>query len=139
MAGEATTYPLITAKLHRPPVDRIHVHRPHLLERLDQRRSRPLTLVSAPAGYGKSVLLRSWLKSCDIPSAWVSRMRPVTMAAITTVFGMTPFVTDAFFNGMAVTIMAGLSFATILILVVIPVLYAIEFNVNTKAPYRKKN
>jgi multidrug efflux pump subunit AcrB len=66
-------------------------------------------------------------------------MRPVTMAAITTVFGMIQLVTESFFNGMAVTIMAGLSFATILTLIVIPVLYAIEFNVNTKAPYRKKN
>ena len=72
MAGETTTDPLITTKLHRPPVDRIHVHRPHLLERLDQGRSRPLTLVSAPAGYGKSVLIRSWLESCDIHSAWLS-------------------------------------------------------------------
>ena len=67
-----------------------------------------------------------------IVHACLSRMRPVTMAAITTVFGMTPLVTDAFFNGMAVTIMAGLSFATILTLIVIPVLYAIAFNVNTK-------
>ena len=72
MADETTTDPLITTKLHRPLADRIHVHRPHLLEWLDQRRSRPLTLVSAPAGYGKSVLIRSWLESCDIPNAWVS-------------------------------------------------------------------
>jgi LuxR family maltose regulon positive regulatory protein len=72
MAGKTINGTLITTKLHRPPLDMIHVHRPHLLERLDQRRSRPLTLVSAPAGYGKSVLILSWLKSCDIPSAWVS-------------------------------------------------------------------
>ncbi|MDX2501536.1 MAG: LuxR C-terminal-related transcriptional regulator [Deltaproteobacteria bacterium] len=72
MAGKTTTDPLITTKLHRPPLDRIQVQRPHLLERLDQGRSRPLTLVSAPAGYGKSVLIRSWLESCDIPSAWIS-------------------------------------------------------------------
>ncbi len=64
-----------------------------------------------------------------IVHASVSRMRPVTMAAITTVFGLIPLVTDAFFNGMAVTIMAGLSFATILTLIVIPVFYAIAFNV----------
>jgi len=72
MAAKTTTDTLITTKLHRPTLDRIHVHRPHLLKRLDQRRSRPLTLVSAPAGYGKSVLIRSWLESRDIPSAWVS-------------------------------------------------------------------
>jgi len=72
MADETTTHPILSTKLHRPPVDRSHVHRPHLLEQLDQRRSRPLTLVSAPAGYGKSVLIHSWLESCDITSAWVS-------------------------------------------------------------------
>ena len=72
MAGETTTDTLITTKLHRPPLDRIHVHRPQLLERLDQRRSRPLTLVSAPAGYGKSVLIQSWLETFDISDAWVS-------------------------------------------------------------------
>lgn len=72
MSVKTTIDTLITTKLHRPAVDGIHVHRPHLLERLDQRRGRPLTLVSAPAGYGKSVLIRSWLESCDIPGAWVS-------------------------------------------------------------------
>jgi LuxR family maltose regulon positive regulatory protein len=72
MAGETTTDTLITTKLHRPPLDRLHVRRPHLLERLDQRRSRPLTLVSAPAGYGKSVLIQSWLETFDISDAWVS-------------------------------------------------------------------
>ena len=72
MAGETITDPLISTKLHRPPVDRNHVHRPHLLERLDQRRRRPSTLVSAPAGYGKSFLISCWLELCDIPSAWLS-------------------------------------------------------------------
>ena len=72
MASETTTDPLISTKLHRPPVDRNHVHRPHLLARLDQHRNRPLTLVSASAGYGKSFLINCWLESCDIPSAWLS-------------------------------------------------------------------
>ena len=66
------TGPLLYTKLHRPPIDRNHVHRPHLLERFDQHPDRPLTLVSAPAGYGKSSLVSYWLQSCDIPSAWVS-------------------------------------------------------------------
>ena len=95
MAGKTTIDPLIATKLHRPPLDRIHIHRPHLLERLDQGRSRSLTLVSAPAGYGKSVLIRSWLESCDIPSAWISLdkndndLRTFTtyfMAAVKTLF-----------------------------------------------------
>jgi multidrug efflux pump subunit AcrB len=60
----------------------------------------------------------------------VSRMRPVMMAALTTVLGMLPLVTDAFFVAMAITIMAGLTFATVLTLVVVPVLYAIFFRIH---------
>jgi len=72
MADETTTDPLIRTKLHRPPVYRNHIQRPHLLERLEKNRQRPLTLVSAPAGYGKSTLVSDWLDSCDSPSAWLS-------------------------------------------------------------------
>jgi LuxR family maltose regulon positive regulatory protein len=72
MAIEATIDPFLSTKLHRPLVDVNHVHRPNLFERLDQCRSRPLTLVSAPAGYGKSVLVSCWLKQCGIPSTWFS-------------------------------------------------------------------
>jgi len=64
-----------------------------------------------------------------IIEASVSRMRPVSMAAITTVLGMIPLLTDVFFKGMAVTIMAGLSFATLLTLIIVPVFYAIFFNI----------
>jgi multidrug efflux pump subunit AcrB len=53
----------------------------------------------------------------------VSRVRPVSMAAITTILGMIPLLADAFFESMAVTIMFGLGFATILTLIVVPVLY----------------
>jgi multidrug efflux pump subunit AcrB len=58
-----------------------------------------------------------------------SRARPVSMAALTTVLGMIPLLQDPFFVAMAVTIMAGLAFATVLSLIVVPVLYAIFFNV----------
>jgi len=58
-----------------------------------------------------------------IVTASISRMRPVMMAAVTTVLGMIPLLTDVFFKGMAVTIMAGLTFATVLTLIVVPVLY----------------
>jgi multidrug efflux pump subunit AcrB len=58
-----------------------------------------------------------------------SRLRPVSMAALTTVLGMIPLLADAFFVSMAVTIMFGLTFATVLTLVVVPVLYAIVFKV----------
>ena len=56
-------------------------------------------------------------------------MRPVMMAAATTILGMIPLLTDAFFVAMAVTIMAGLFVATILTLVVVPVLYVIFFRI----------
>ncbi len=72
MADETTTIPLIRTKLHRPPVAKDHLHRQHLLDRLNRNLHRPLTLVSAPAGYGKSTLVSCWLEACDIPSAWVS-------------------------------------------------------------------
>lgn len=59
----------------------------------------------------------------------VSRLRPVAMAAATTILGMIPLLGDVFFVNMAITIMAGLAFATLLTLVIVPVLYAILFHV----------
>lgn len=61
--------------------------------------------------------------------ATINRVRPVCMAAITTVLGMLPLLWDEFFAPMAVTIMGGLTFATVLTLIVIPVLYCLIFNV----------
>jgi len=63
-------------------------------------------------------------------NAGVSRIRPVSMAAGTTVLGMLPLFADPFFVGMAVTIIGGLSFATILTLVVVPVLHATFYRVS---------
>jgi LuxR family maltose regulon positive regulatory protein len=68
----AQKYPLVQTKLYRPPIREDIVPRPHLLKRLDLRRQRPLTLISAPAGYGKTTLVSSWLDTLDAPSAWVS-------------------------------------------------------------------
>ncbi len=64
-----------------------------------------------------------------IVDSGVSRARPVALAALTTILGMIPLVTDAFFVSMAVTIMFGLTFATILTLVVVPVFFACIFKV----------
>ncbi|KZX69729.1 multidrug transporter AcrB [Vibrio sp. HI00D65] len=58
-----------------------------------------------------------------IVDAALSRVRPVCMAAITTILGMIPLLPDIFFKPMAVTIMFGLGFATVLTLIVVPVLY----------------
>lgn len=62
-----------------------------------------------------------------IVEASVSRLRPVMLAAVTTILGMAPLLTDAFFVSMAITIMGGLAFATILTLVAAPVFYLIFF------------
>ncbi|KOO04446.1 efflux RND transporter permease subunit [Vibrio nereis] len=59
----------------------------------------------------------------------ISRVRPVSMAALTTILGMIPLVFDAFFGSMAITIMAGLGFATVLTLIVVPVLFAIFYRI----------
>jgi multidrug efflux pump subunit AcrB len=53
----------------------------------------------------------------------VSRVRPVSMGAITTILGMLPLVTDDFFASMAVVIMFGLGFGTILTLLFLPLMY----------------
>ncbi|MEM7710462.1 MAG: efflux RND transporter permease subunit, partial [Pseudomonadota bacterium] len=58
-----------------------------------------------------------------IITASTSRLRPVVLAAGTTILGMAPLLFDAFFAAMAVTIMAGLGFATILTLLGVPVFY----------------
>ena len=60
-----------------------------------------------------------------IEQASVSRLRPVFLAAVTTMLGMSPLLFDAFFADMAVTIMGGLGFATVLTLIAVPVLYAV--------------
>ena len=49
--------------------------------------------------------------------------------AVKTILGMIPLLTDAFFIAMAVTIMFGLGFATVLTLIVVPVLYTIFFRI----------
>jgi len=64
-----------------------------------------------------------------VTGAAVSRLRPVAMAAATTILGMAPLFPDAFFVSMAVTIAFGLGFATILTMVVVPVLYATIYRI----------
>ena len=63
---------LLQTKLQRPLIPGDLVQRADLLARLDSGRDRPLTLVSAPAGYGKSILISSWLEQSDWASTWLS-------------------------------------------------------------------
>ena len=58
-----------------------------------------------------------------------SRVRPVALGALTTVLGVAPLFFDAFFQSMAVVLVFGLSFATLLTLVVAPVMYAVFFGI----------
>src|SRR6516164_9478974 len=62
--------------------------------------------------------------------AGVSRLRPVLLVAVTTVLGMIPLLQDPFFVAMAAAIMFGLSFACVLTMIVVPVLYSIFFRVH---------
>ncbi|MEM7588176.1 MAG: efflux RND transporter permease subunit, partial [Acidobacteriota bacterium] len=69
-----------------------------------------------------------------IVDSGVSRLIPVVMAAATTILGLVPLLQDGFFVSMAVTIMFGLGFATVLTLIVVPVLYAIFFKAENAPP-----
>jgi len=69
---------VLATKLFVPPRRFTSVPRLHLVERLneglcqDQEYRRPLTLISAPAGFGKTTLLSEWIPTCRRPVAWVS-------------------------------------------------------------------
>jgi multidrug efflux pump subunit AcrB len=65
----------------------------------------------------------------------VSRMRPVIMAAGTTILGMAPLLTDPLYSGMAVTIMGGLFAGTFLTLIIVPVVYTAVYRIPVKAKH----
>lgn len=72
MVSQHSNLEIIHTKLHRPPVPSDLVVREQLIDRLNKRLNRPLSLVCAPAGYGKSTLVSSWLETCDLPTVWLS-------------------------------------------------------------------
>lgn len=65
-------YAILATKLFIPPPRPKAVPRPRLIERLNQGLHRRLTLISAPAGFGKTTLISEWLAACQRPTAWLS-------------------------------------------------------------------
>ncbi len=64
--------PLLKTKLYIPPPRSSLVPRPHLIERMNTGLNHKLTLISTPAGFGKTTLLSEWAAGCGQPVAWVS-------------------------------------------------------------------
>lgn len=72
--GVSPKDPLLTTKLYIPPARPNLAPRPRLIKRLDEglRPGHRLTLVSAPAGFGKTTLLSAWIHEKKLPVAWIS-------------------------------------------------------------------
>jgi LuxR family maltose regulon positive regulatory protein len=64
--------PILATKLYIPPPQPRVVLRPRLIEQLNESLHRKLTLISAPAGFGKTTLLSEWVAGCELPAAWLS-------------------------------------------------------------------
>jgi LuxR family transcriptional regulator, maltose regulon positive regulatory protein len=64
--------PILATKLYIPPPRPHVVLRPRLIERLNEGLHRKLTLISAPAGFGKTTLVSTWLAGGPRPAAWLS-------------------------------------------------------------------
>jgi LuxR family transcriptional regulator, maltose regulon positive regulatory protein len=64
--------PILATKLYIPAPRAKVVLRPRLIERLNEGLHRKLTLISAPAGFGKTTLLSEWVAGCERPVAWLS-------------------------------------------------------------------
>jgi LuxR family maltose regulon positive regulatory protein len=63
--------PILATKLFMPPPRPKVVLRPNLIERLNEGLHRKLTLISAPAGFGKTSLVSEWAAGCKLPVAWL--------------------------------------------------------------------
>lgn len=78
MAGTALLYyeamptPILATKLYAPPAKAMVIRRPRLLERIRAGHESKLTLLSAPAGFGKTTLVSSWLADQGQAAAWLS-------------------------------------------------------------------
>ena len=63
---------ILRTKFYIPPLRTEWVSRPRLIERLNAGLHRKLTLISAPAGFGKTTLVSEWVSGCERPVAWLS-------------------------------------------------------------------
>src|SRR5438034_2830916 len=64
--------PILATKLYLPRLRPNVVSRPRLLERLNEGLHRKLTLIAAPAGFGKTTLVSEWVEGIERPTAWLS-------------------------------------------------------------------
>ena len=64
--------PLLRTKISAPQIPNKFIHRPRLTGRVQQGIQGPLTLLAAPAGFGKSLLLLEWAKETRLPVAWLT-------------------------------------------------------------------
>jgi LuxR family maltose regulon positive regulatory protein len=72
LADLALASPLLMTKLHVPRLRRGLISRPRLTAQLDDGFTQPLSLITAPAGFGKTTLIADWLSQRKLPAAWVS-------------------------------------------------------------------
>ena len=72
MLSRSMSTPILATKLYVPPPRPTVVLRPRLVKRLDEGLHRKLSLVCAPAGFGKSTLLSAWVAGSDRQVAWLS-------------------------------------------------------------------
>ena len=63
---------MLRTKLYMPNLGPDLVLRDHLIQQLEKNSHKPLTLISAPSGYGKSVLVSQWIEECKVNAAWLS-------------------------------------------------------------------
>ena len=72
MSDQPPISSILKTKLHRPPVSNDLITRNHLMDALSAKQHIPLTVLAAPAGYGKSITVSQWLETQDKQNCWVS-------------------------------------------------------------------
>src|SRR4030042_1153602 len=67
-----TELPLLRTKISIPQIPLGSINRPRLTEQVHRGVEGPLTLLAAPAGFGKTLLLLEWAKETHLPVAWLT-------------------------------------------------------------------